>query len=180
MQGWQGLLCWCAFSSMGWIQQHHSAQCSHGYDHGMKQQAHAGLAEAVLKVYIDKNQTLRTGNWEIWPLDAAQQHYAALDAYASLLLYKASNTRSENTLLLLSVWLPCLKESTMLCSSAITCCHVSAGRHIYRLAFSLRVGPRYATLADLAPWLMRVSACSTSWQCPSLLWSCLCRQQPPR
>ena len=59
-------------------------------DHGMKQQAHAGLAEAVLKARIEKNQTLRTGNWEMWPLDAAQQHYAALDAYASLLLYKAS------------------------------------------------------------------------------------------
>ena len=66
----------------------------------MEQQAHAGLAEAVLKVRIEKNQTLRTGNWEMWPLDAAQQHYAALDAYASLLLHKASNPRSGSRLLL--------------------------------------------------------------------------------
>ena len=45
----------------------------------------------MLKVRIEKNHTLRTGNWERWPLDAAQQQYAALDAYAALLLYKASS-----------------------------------------------------------------------------------------
>lgn len=50
----------------------------------------AGLAEAALKVCIEKDQKLRTGNWEAWPLNAAQQQYAALDAYASLLLYQVS------------------------------------------------------------------------------------------
>ncbi len=48
----------------------------------------AGLAECVLRRSIEKDQTLRTGNWEIWPLSAEQQQYAALDAYASLLTYK--------------------------------------------------------------------------------------------
>ena len=66
----------------------------------MKRQAHAGLAEALLKVCIEKNHTLRTGNWEKWPLDAAQQQYAALDAYAALLLYKASSPSSPGRLLL--------------------------------------------------------------------------------
>ena len=50
----------------------------------------AGLAEAALRVSIEKDQTLRTGNWEAWPLTAEQQQYASLDAYASLLLYQAS------------------------------------------------------------------------------------------
>ena len=39
---------------------------------------------------IEKDQTLRTGNWEAWPLTAEQQQYASLDAYASLLLYQVS------------------------------------------------------------------------------------------
>jgi len=48
------------------------------------------LAESVLKRSIEKDQTLRTGNWERWPLKVEQQQYAALDAYASLLIYQVS------------------------------------------------------------------------------------------
>ncbi|CAL5223984.1 g6596 [Coccomyxa viridis] len=48
----------------------------------------ARLAECTLRRSIEKDQTLRTGNWQIWPLSAEQQQYAALDAYASLLIYK--------------------------------------------------------------------------------------------
>ena len=94
MQGWQGLLCWCALNALGRTQQHSNAQCLRWCDRRIEHQAHAGLVEAVLKLRIEKNQTLRTGNWEVWPLDAAQQHYAALDAYASLLLYKVSTSVS--------------------------------------------------------------------------------------
>ena len=54
---------------------------------------HAGLAECVLRRSIEKDQTLRTGNWEAWPLSAEQQQYAALDAYASLLIYKVSKVQ---------------------------------------------------------------------------------------
>ena len=43
-----------------------------------------------MKGSIEKDQTLRTGNWERWPLNAEQQQYAALDAYASLLIYQVS------------------------------------------------------------------------------------------
>ena len=46
--------------------------------------------ESVLRRSIEKDQTLRTGNWEAWPLSAEQQQYAALDAYASLLIYRVS------------------------------------------------------------------------------------------
>lgn len=50
----------------------------------------AGLAAAVLRADVEKEQGLRTSNWEAWPLSQEQQHYAALDAYASLLLYQVS------------------------------------------------------------------------------------------
>ena len=56
----------------------------------------AGLAQCVLRRSIEKDQTLRTGNWEIWPLSAEQQHYAALDAYASLLAYEVSRKETLN------------------------------------------------------------------------------------
>ncbi|CAK0738070.1 hypothetical protein CVIRNUC_000989 [Coccomyxa viridis] len=62
--------------------------CSASSDTMPEKWSLARLAEAVLKVRIEKIQSVRTGNWEMWPLDAAQQQYAALDAYASLLLYK--------------------------------------------------------------------------------------------
>lgn len=48
----------------------------------------AGLAAAVLSAELAKDQGLRTSNWETWPLSLDQQQYAALDAYASLLLYQ--------------------------------------------------------------------------------------------
>lgn len=49
----------------------------------------AGLTAAVLGKGLDKEQAdERTSNWEAWPLSAAQQRYAALDALASLLLYQ--------------------------------------------------------------------------------------------
>ena len=51
---------------------------------------YAGLAAAVLSAEVDKDQGLRTSNWETWPLSFEQQHYAALDAFASLLLYQVS------------------------------------------------------------------------------------------
>ncbi|BDA48518.1 probable Werner syndrome ATP-dependent helicase homolog at N-terminal half [Coccomyxa sp. Obi] len=48
----------------------------------------ARLAAAVLSAEVEKDQGLRTSNWETWPLSLEQQHYAALDAFASLLLYQ--------------------------------------------------------------------------------------------
>ncbi|KAK9917730.1 hypothetical protein WJX75_007618 [Coccomyxa subellipsoidea] len=48
----------------------------------------ARLAAAVLSAELAKDQGLRTSNWETWPLSLEQQQYAALDAYASLLLYQ--------------------------------------------------------------------------------------------
>lgn len=49
----------------------------------------AGLVEAVLFSRLDKNNRVRCGNWEARPLDAAQQRYAALDAYAGLAVHLA-------------------------------------------------------------------------------------------
>ena len=54
------------------------------------------MAEWCLRRSIGKDQTLRTGNWEIWPLSAEQQQYAALDAYASLLAYKVRRKETLN------------------------------------------------------------------------------------
>jgi hypothetical protein len=48
----------------------------------------AGLAAAMLSAELRKDPGLRTSNWETWPLSLEQQQYAALDAYASLLLYQ--------------------------------------------------------------------------------------------
>ncbi|CAL8463613.1 g3147 [Coccomyxa elongata] len=48
----------------------------------------ARLAAAMLSAEVEKDQGLRTSNWETWPLSLEQQHYAALDAFASLLLYQ--------------------------------------------------------------------------------------------
>lgn len=49
---------------------------------------YVGLAAAMLSAEVEKDQRLRTSNWETWPLSQEQQHYAALDAFASLLLYQ--------------------------------------------------------------------------------------------
>ncbi|WIA22870.1 hypothetical protein OEZ86_009815 [Tetradesmus obliquus] len=46
----------------------------------------AGLVEEVLSVELPKPQHIRLGNWEQRPLNAEQQAYAALDAFASLLV----------------------------------------------------------------------------------------------
>ncbi len=42
----------------------------------------------MLHVAIEKDQELRTSNWEAWPLSREQQRYAALDALACLLLHQ--------------------------------------------------------------------------------------------
>jgi hypothetical protein len=49
--------------------------------------AAAGLVEEVLSVELPKPQHIRMGNWEQRPLSAEQQAYAALDAFASLLVH---------------------------------------------------------------------------------------------
>jgi ribonuclease D len=41
----------------------------------------------VLSVELPKPQHIRMGNWEQRPLSAEQQAYAALDAFASLLVH---------------------------------------------------------------------------------------------
>lgn len=43
--------------------------------------------EEVLSVELPKPQHIRLGNWEQRPLNAEQQAYAALDAFASLLVH---------------------------------------------------------------------------------------------
>jgi ribonuclease D len=49
--------------------------------------AASGLIEEVLSVELPKPQHIRMGNWEQRPLSAEQQAYAALDAFASLLVH---------------------------------------------------------------------------------------------
>ncbi|EIE27670.1 ribonuclease H-like protein [Coccomyxa subellipsoidea C-169] len=48
----------------------------------------ARLAAAMLSAELRKDPGVRTCNWETWPLSLEQQQYAALDAYASLILYQ--------------------------------------------------------------------------------------------
>lgn len=117
----------------------------------------------MLKVRIEKIQSVRTGNWEMWPLDAAQQQYAALDAYAALLLYKASTPVSGSTLLLLKVP-PHMIEYLILMQQ----CH-----HL-QYCGTPEGCLNYADLAYPISCLMCFFACSISWQCPSLLGSGLC------
>ena len=45
--------------------------------------------ERLLGRALPKPQSLRCGNWEQFPLSAEQQFYAAMDAYASLLVGQA-------------------------------------------------------------------------------------------
>lgn len=68
----------------------------------------AGLAAAVLSAQLAKDQGLRTSNWETWPLSLEQQQYAALDAYASLLLYQVAppGCLSPYSILVLNAFLP--------------------------------------------------------------------------
>jgi ribonuclease D len=47
----------------------------------------AGLVEEVLSCNLPKPQPIRLGNWERKPLSSEQQHYAAMDAHACLLLH---------------------------------------------------------------------------------------------
>ena len=47
------------------------------------------LSEMLLKQTIDKQSKIRLGDWENFPLDDKQISYAAIDAYASLLLFKS-------------------------------------------------------------------------------------------
>lgn len=49
----------------------------------------AEQCERLLKRRLPKPQQLRCGNWEQVPLSQEQQHYAALDAFASLLVGRA-------------------------------------------------------------------------------------------
>lgn len=48
---------------------------------------HAGLVEEVLGLDLPKPHQIRLGNWERRPLSDEQKQYAALDAFASLLLH---------------------------------------------------------------------------------------------
>ena len=48
----------------------------------------AGLATNQLGYRLRKNYDVRCGDWEEYPLSDAQLEYAALDAYASLLVYQ--------------------------------------------------------------------------------------------
>ena len=68
----------------------------------------AGLAAAVLSAELAKDQGLRTSNWETWPLSLEQQQYAALDAYASLLLYQVAPPEclSPYSILISNAFLP--------------------------------------------------------------------------
>ncbi|XP_018569688.1 Werner Syndrome-like exonuclease [Anoplophora glabripennis] len=45
------------------------------------------LVDYVLQMRIDKNKKVRMSKWHKFPLSVDQQKYAAIDAYASLLLY---------------------------------------------------------------------------------------------
>ncbi|CAH0562517.1 unnamed protein product [Brassicogethes aeneus] len=45
------------------------------------------LVNRILKMKINKDKKVRMSKWHIIPLSEAQQKYAAIDAYASLLLY---------------------------------------------------------------------------------------------
>ncbi|EFJ48923.1 hypothetical protein VOLCADRAFT_90238 [Volvox carteri f. nagariensis] len=49
----------------------------------------AALVATVLKRHLPKPNSLRCGNWERRPLDAAQKRYGALDAYAGLAVWAA-------------------------------------------------------------------------------------------
>ncbi|GIM13601.1 hypothetical protein Vretimale_16672 [Volvox reticuliferus] len=49
----------------------------------------AALVETVLRRQLPKPKNIRCGNWEKRPLEAAQQRYAALDAYAGLAVWAA-------------------------------------------------------------------------------------------
>ncbi|GLI65811.1 hypothetical protein VaNZ11_009434 [Volvox africanus] len=49
----------------------------------------SALVETVLRRQLPKPNNIRCGNWEKRPLDAAQQRYAALDAYAGLAVWAA-------------------------------------------------------------------------------------------
>ncbi|XP_060524210.1 3'-5' exonuclease [Cylas formicarius] len=46
------------------------------------------LVDYILKMRIDKNKKIRMSKWHIVPLSCHQQNYAAIDGYASLLLYQ--------------------------------------------------------------------------------------------
>lgn len=48
----------------------------------------AGLTEELLERALDKRNDIRCSNWEQCPLTAAQQAYAATDAYAALKLFQ--------------------------------------------------------------------------------------------
>ncbi|KAK7476369.1 hypothetical protein BaRGS_00032369 [Batillaria attramentaria] len=47
-----------------------------------------GLCRNVLRKRLDKNSSVRCGQWDEYPLSEEQKQYAAADAYASLLLAK--------------------------------------------------------------------------------------------
>ncbi|GFR52197.1 hypothetical protein Agub_g14735, partial [Astrephomene gubernaculifera] len=51
----------------------------------------AALVGIALRRHLPKPNSIRCGNWEKRPLDAAQQRYAALDAYAGLAVWAALN-----------------------------------------------------------------------------------------
>jgi hypothetical protein len=80
----------------------------------------AGLATAVLNLSFEKDEKLRTSNWELFPLSPAQRQYAALDALASFLLYEvAQSARAGNCVLHYSML--CAIVVTMLGRQASTC-----------------------------------------------------------
>ena len=47
-----------------------------------------GLTKHFCHKMLSKSQSLQLSNWEIFPLDQDQIHYAALDVYVSLYLYE--------------------------------------------------------------------------------------------
>ena len=55
----------------------------------------AGLAWHLFRVTVRKDEAVRCGNWEQLPLTAAQQKYAATDAYAALKLYEVCAAFSQ-------------------------------------------------------------------------------------
>ncbi|KAG5890857.1 hypothetical protein JTB14_016290 [Gonioctena quinquepunctata] len=53
------------------------------------------LVDHLLDLRISKDKKVRNSNWHIIPLTAAQQKYAAIDSYASLLLYLTLKKKEE-------------------------------------------------------------------------------------
>lgn len=56
------------------------------------------LCGTLLGKWLKKDQYLRTGNWEKVPLTLQQVEYAAIDAYASLLVYQSLQKLPDRTI----------------------------------------------------------------------------------